>query len=75
MSDGHLINCSAVLWLRGRSLLVLDLVYRSRMAGSLAPVMYWFIRTTVCSALWSDAEQLPYQAGMQLVRMLLMVQL
>ena len=35
------------------------------MAGSLAPVMYWAIRTTVCSALRSEAEQLPYQAVMQ----------
>ena len=32
------------------------------MAGSLAPVMYWAIPTTLCSALQSDAEQLPYQA-------------
>jgi hypothetical protein len=35
------------------------------MAGSLAPVMYWAVRTTVCSALRSEAEQLPYQAVMQ----------
>ena len=35
------------------------------MAGSSAPVMYWAVRTTLCSALWSDAEQLPYQAVMQ----------
>ena len=35
------------------------------MAGSLAPVMYWAIRTTLCSALLSEAEQLPYQAVMQ----------
>jgi hypothetical protein len=34
------------------------------MAGSLVPVMYcWAIRTTLCSALRSDAEQLPYQLG------------
>ena len=50
------------------------------MARSLAQVMYWAARTTLCSALWSDAEQLPYQAGMQpvrvlSVRMLSMVQL
>ena len=45
------------------------------MAGRLAPVMYWAILTTLCSALRSDAEQLPYQAVMQLVQMLLMVQL
>ena len=32
------------------------------MAGSLAPVMYWAVRTTLCSALRSEAEQLPYQA-------------
>ena len=32
------------------------------MTGSLAPVMYWAVRTTLYSALWSDAEQLPYQA-------------
>jgi hypothetical protein len=32
------------------------------MAGSLAPVMYWAVRTTHCSALWSEAEELPYQA-------------
>ena len=37
--------------------------------------MYWAIRTTLCSTLWLDAEQLPYQALMQPVRMLLMVQL
>ena len=35
------------------------------MAGSLAPVMYWAGHTTLCSALRSDAEQLPYQAVMQ----------
>ena len=34
------------------------------MAGILAPVMYWAIRTTLCSALRSEAEQLPYQAVM-----------
>ena len=38
------------------------------MADSLAPVMYWAIRTTLCSALRSEAEQLPYQAGMQPVQ-------
>ena len=32
------------------------------MAGSLAPVMYWAVCTTLCGALWSEAEQLPYQA-------------
>ena len=26
------------------------------MAGSLAPVMYWAVRTTLCSALWSEAR-------------------
>ena len=35
------------------------------MAGSLAPVKYWAVCTTLCSALRSDAEQLPYQAVMQ----------
>ena len=35
------------------------------MAGSLAPVMYWAVRTTLCSALRLEAEQLPYQAVMQ----------
>ena len=29
------------------------------MAGSLAPVMNWAVCTTLCSALQSDAEQLP----------------
>uniref|UniRef100_A0AAZ3SDQ9 TLC domain-containing protein n=1 Tax=Oncorhynchus tshawytscha TaxID=74940 RepID=A0AAZ3SDQ9_ONCTS len=43
-------------------------LYRSWMLGSLAPVMYWAVRTTLCSALRSDAEQLPYQAMMQPVR-------
>ena len=38
-------------------------------------MMYWAICTTLCSALRSDAEQLPYQPVMQLVRMLSMVQL
>uniref|UniRef100_A0A8C7NQ73 SWI/SNF related BAF chromatin remodeling complex subunit ATPase 2 n=1 Tax=Oncorhynchus mykiss TaxID=8022 RepID=A0A8C7NQ73_ONCMY len=33
----------------------------SWMAGSLAPVMYWAVRTTLYSALRSDAEQLPCQ--------------
>jgi hypothetical protein len=37
--------------------------------------MYWAVRTTLCCALWSDAEQLPFQAVMQLVRMVSMVQL
>ena len=32
--------------------------------------MYWAVCTTLCSALRSEAEQLPYQAVMQLVRML-----
>ena len=29
------------------------------MAGSLSQVMYWAVRTTLCSALRSDAEQFP----------------
>jgi hypothetical protein len=33
------------------------------MAGSLVPVMYWAVRTTLCSALRSDAEQLPIPGG------------
>ena len=40
------------------------------MAGSLAPVIYWAVCTTFCSALRSDAEQLPYQAVMQPASML-----
>ena len=48
---------------------------RSWMAGGLVPVMYWAIRPTLCSALRSDAEQLPHQAVMQPFRMLSMVQL
>ena len=43
------------------------------MAGSSTPVMYWAVRTTLCSILRSDAEQLPYQVGMQPVEMLSMV--
>ena len=35
------------------------------MAGSLAPVTYWAVRTSLCSALRLEAEQLPYQAVMQ----------
>ena len=42
------------------------------MAGSLAPVMYWAARTTLYSALRSEAEQLQYQAVMQPVKMLLL---
>jgi hypothetical protein len=45
------------------------------MAGSFASVMYWVVSTTLCSALWSEAEQLPYQAVIQPVRMLSMVQM
>ena len=45
------------------------------MAGSIAPVKYWAVRTTLCSALRSEAELMPYQAVMQPVRMLSMVQL
>jgi hypothetical protein len=30
----------------------------------LGPKLYWAIRTALCSALRSDAEQLPYQAVM-----------
>jgi hypothetical protein len=37
--------------------------------------MYWAIRITLCSTFWSDAKQLQYQAVMQLVRMLSVVQL
>jgi hypothetical protein len=33
------------------------------MAGSLASVMDWAFRTTLCSALRSEAEQLPYQGS------------
>ena len=33
------------------------------MAGSLAKVMYRAIHTTLCSALQSNAEQLPYPVG------------
>ena len=60
---GHLINCLG--------LPLTHLVYRSWMSANLAPVMYWAVHTTLCSALQSDAEQLPYQAVMHLVRMLL----
>jgi hypothetical protein len=35
------------------------------MAGSLAPVMYWAVHTTLSSVLRSEAEQLPYPAVMQ----------
>ena len=45
------------------------------MAGSLASVMYFAIRNTFSSALWWEAEQLPYQAVMQPIRMLSIVQL
>ena len=38
------------------------------MTGSFAPVMYWAVRTTLCSALQSEAEQFTYQAVMQPVR-------
>ena len=31
------------------------------MAGRLAPVLYWAVCATLCSALRSEAEQLPYQ--------------
>jgi hypothetical protein len=37
--------------------------------------MYWAAGTTLSSALWLDAMQLPYQAVMQQVKMLSMVQL
>ena len=43
------------------------------MLGSL--VMYWAVRTTLCSAFQSDTEQLPYQAVVQPFRMLSMVQM
>ena len=45
------------------------------MAGKLILVMYWAVCTTLFSALRLDAEQLPYQAVKQLVRMLSMVRL
>ena len=35
------------------------------MAGSLAPVVYWAVHTALCSALRSEAVQLPYQTVMQ----------
>ena len=38
------------------------------MAGSSAPVMYWAVCTTLCSALRSEAEQLSYQVVMQPVK-------
>jgi hypothetical protein len=37
--------------------------------------MYWAVHTTLCSAFLSDAEQLPYQAVMQPVIMISVVQL
>jgi hypothetical protein len=45
------------------------------MSGSSAPVMYWAIRTTLCSAMRLDDKQLPYQALMQPVKMLSVVHL
>jgi hypothetical protein len=45
------------------------------MAGNLAPLVYCAVRTTLCSTLRSDAKELPYQAVMQPVKMLSMVQL
>ena len=44
------------------------------MPESLTQVMYWAVSTTLCSALRSEAKQLPYQAVMHPVRMLSMVQ-
>jgi hypothetical protein len=41
------------------------------MEGNLAPVMYWAVRTILCSALRSEAQQLPYRAVMQPVRIAL----
>ena len=41
--------------------------------GKLAPVMYWAVRTTLCSALQLEVEQLPYQVVMETVRMLSIV--
>ena len=35
----------------------------------MAAVMYWAVCTTLCSALWSDAEQFPYQVVMMNVMM------
>ena len=52
-----------------------DWYCRSWKTWSLVPVMYWAVHSTPCSSLRSDAEQLPYQAVMQPVRMLSMVQL
>ena len=37
--------------------------------------MYWAVRTTICSALRSGANRLPYQAKMQPVKMLSVVHL
>ena len=70
----------AVTWVTGVfdyfwAFLCHRLVYRSWMAGSLAPVMYWAVRTTLCSILRLEAEQLPDQAVRQPARMLSMVQL
>jgi hypothetical protein len=45
------------------------------MAGSLAPVMYWAVRATLCFVLQSDAKPLSYQVVMQTVKMFSMVQL
>ena len=41
------------------------------MAGSLAPMMYWAVHTIFCSALRSEAEQLPYSGAKNVSRSLL----
>lgn len=45
------------------------------MAGHLVPGMYWAVRTTLCSATRLRAVLLPYQALIQPVNILSMVQL
>ena len=45
------------------------------MEGSFVSVMYWAMSTTLLRALRSETKQLPYQAVMQPLRMLSIVQL
>ena len=50
------------------------LLWRALMEESEEPVMRWAVFTTLCSALRSETEQLPYHNVTLLVRMLSMVQ-
>ena len=74
LPEGRRVNSLCAGWVWSLVILVALLWqrdgYRSWMDGCAVLVIFSAVLTTLCSAFWSAAEQLPYQTERLLVRML-----